>query len=111
MNVVIWEHCIRFEVFMVTMKNGVFWDVTRATCCNIPEDTILHGNIVVLTMRFLDVTKFTTLTPLSLYILCELSFPTVGLKKSSLSTLASKYHNKIFMRYLGNLSNIRSSSS
>jgi hypothetical protein len=35
--------------------------------------------------RFLDVAKFTTLTPLSLLIFCELSFPIVGLKMSSLS--------------------------
>jgi hypothetical protein len=34
----------RFEVFTaVTMKNGVFWDVTRATRRNIPEDTILQN--------------------------------------------------------------------
>jgi hypothetical protein len=34
---------VRFEVFMaVTMKNGVSWDVTRATWRNIPEDMILH---------------------------------------------------------------------
>jgi hypothetical protein len=36
---------VRFEVFTaMTMKNGVFWDVTpfvtRATRRNIPEDTI-----------------------------------------------------------------------
>jgi hypothetical protein len=39
--------CLRFEVFMaVTMKNGVFWDVTtRATRRNIPEDTILHYSV------------------------------------------------------------------
>jgi hypothetical protein len=29
---------------------------------------------------FLDVAKFTTQTPFSLIILCELSFPVVGLK-------------------------------
>jgi hypothetical protein len=44
---------VRFGVFTaMTMKNGVFWDVTpccscknlltRATWRNIPEDTILH---------------------------------------------------------------------
>jgi hypothetical protein len=34
---------LRFEVFTaVTMKNGVFWVVTRATRRNNPEDTILH---------------------------------------------------------------------
>jgi hypothetical protein len=34
---------VRFEVFMaVTMKNGVFWVLTRATWRNNPEDTILQ---------------------------------------------------------------------
>jgi hypothetical protein len=33
---------VRFEVFTaVTMKNGVFWVLTRATRRNNPEDTIL----------------------------------------------------------------------
>jgi hypothetical protein len=59
----------------------------------------------------LDVAKFTTLTPLSLLISCKLSFPIVGLKMSSLPTLAFKSHNKIVIWYLGNLSNIRSNSS
>jgi hypothetical protein len=36
------------------------------------------GNIILLTVRFLDVAKFTTLTPLSLLISCKLSFPIVG---------------------------------
>jgi hypothetical protein len=31
--------------------------------------------MVLLTTKFLDVAKFTTLTPLSLLISCELSFP------------------------------------
>jgi hypothetical protein len=42
-------------------------------------------NIVLLTVRFLDVAKVTTnLTPLSLIISSKLSFPVVGLKMSSL---------------------------
>jgi hypothetical protein len=37
------KNFVRFEVFTaVTMKNGVFWNVTRATQRNIPEDTILE---------------------------------------------------------------------
>jgi hypothetical protein len=35
--------------------------------------------------------------PLSLLILCKLSFPVGGLKMSSISTLAMKYPNKIFV--------------
>jgi hypothetical protein len=44
---------------------------------------------------FLDVAKFTNLTPLSLLILCKLSFPTVSLKISSLPTLALECPNRI----------------
>jgi hypothetical protein len=58
--------------------------------------------IVLLTTKFLDVAKFTTLTPLSLLILCELPFPVVALKISSLPTFTLKSPNKIFMSYLGN---------
>jgi predicted small integral membrane protein len=36
-------------------------------------------------------------------ILCKLSFPIVGLKISSLSTLALNSPNRIFICYLGNL--------
>jgi hypothetical protein len=42
-----------------------------------------YGYWDVGTVRFLDVAKFTTLTPLSLLISCKLSFPVVGLKISS----------------------------
>jgi hypothetical protein len=38
-------------------------------------------------MRFLDVAKFAALTPLSLLILCKLSFPIVGLNR--------KHHKEI----------------
>jgi hypothetical protein len=58
-------------------------------------------NIVLLTLRFLDVAKFTNLTPLSLLISCKLSFPIVGLKMSSLPTLALKSPNTIFWQSFG----------
>jgi hypothetical protein len=45
-------------------------------------------------MRFLDVAKFTTLIPLSLPTSCKLSFSIVGLKMSSLPTLALKSAKK-----------------
>jgi hypothetical protein len=62
------------------------------------------GNIVLLTIRFLDVAKFTTLHSITLLISCKLSFPSGGLKMSSLPTLALKSPNKIFTWYLRNLS-------
>jgi hypothetical protein len=34
------------------MKNGVFWDVTRATWRNIPEDTILQAITLFIFVRF-----------------------------------------------------------
>jgi hypothetical protein len=69
------------------------------------------GNIVLWTLRFLELAKFTTLTPLSLLISCKVSFPIVGLKMSSLPTLAVKSPpNNIFICYLGNLSNSHSTS-
>jgi hypothetical protein len=46
---------------------------------------------------FLDVAKFTTVTPLSLLISYNLSFPVVGLEMSSLLTLALKSPNRIFV--------------
>jgi hypothetical protein len=48
-------------------------------------------------VKFLDMTKFTTLIQLSLLISCKRSFPVAGLKMSSLPTLALKYPNKIFL--------------
>jgi hypothetical protein len=42
---------------------------------------------------FLDVAKLTNLTPLSLLISCKLSFSIIGLKMSSLPTLALKSPN------------------
>jgi hypothetical protein len=69
------------------------------------------GNIMIWTVRFLVVAKFTALTPLSLLISCKLSFPIVGLKMSFQPTLALDSHNKIFICNLGNLSNTRSNYS
>jgi hypothetical protein len=66
------------------------------------------GNIILLTVKFLDVANFITLAPLSLLISCKPSFPIFGLRMSSLPNLALKSYNKIFMWYLGNLPNTRS---
>jgi hypothetical protein len=63
-----------------------------------------------LTVWFLDVAKFTTVTALSLLISCKLSFPIVSLKMSSLPTLALKSLSKIHVSYFGKLSNIHSIS-
>jgi hypothetical protein len=60
--------------------------------------------------RLLDVAKFTTLIPLSLLILCKFLFSVVGLKMSSLPTLALKSPNKSFMWDLGIPSKTHSSS-
>jgi hypothetical protein len=43
-----------------------------------------YWDIVLLTIRFLYVAKFTILIPLTLLISCKLSFPIVDLKMSSL---------------------------
>jgi hypothetical protein len=45
-----------------------------------PKVMLLCGNIVLLIIRFLDVAKFTTLTPLSLLISCKFSFPIIGIR-------------------------------
>jgi hypothetical protein len=58
------------------------------------------GNTVLLTLRFLDVAKFTNQTPLSLLILCKPAFPVVGLKMSSLPSVALKSPNRIFIWWL-----------
>jgi hypothetical protein len=59
-------------------------------------------NVVLVTNIFLEVAKFTTLTPLSLLASCRLSLPIIGLKVSSLHTFAFKFPRKIFVWYLGN---------
>jgi hypothetical protein len=55
------------------------------------------GNIVLSKIRLLDVAKFTILSPLLLLIIWRLSFPVIGLKISSLPTLALKSRNKMFI--------------
>jgi hypothetical protein len=64
---------------------------------------VVMWNIVLLTLRFLDVAKFTNLTPLSLLISCKLSFPYVSLKMPSLPTLALKSQNfyMVFVEFGG----------
>jgi hypothetical protein len=60
------------------------------------------GNVVLLTIRFLNVAKFTTLTPLSLLIASGLSFPIVGLKNTFSTYFYMKTPNIIIVLYLGN---------
>jgi hypothetical protein len=57
------------------------------------------------------VATFANLTPLSLLISRKCSFLIVGLKMSSLPTLALKSSHRIFMWHLKHLSNTRSSFS
>jgi hypothetical protein len=52
---------------------------------------------VLLTIRFFDVTNFTTLTPLSSLVSCKLSSPVVALKIFSLPTFALNSPNYIVM--------------
>jgi hypothetical protein len=61
-----------------------FWRLT-----NIFIDNVIWEHDT-LSARFLDVSKFTDLTPLSLLISCKLSFLFLGLRMSSLPTLALK---------------------
>jgi hypothetical protein len=51
---------------------------------------VVNWEHVLLALIFLDMAKFTTLTPLLLLISCKLSLPIAGLKISSLPTLALK---------------------
>jgi hypothetical protein len=47
---------------------------------NQQSDYKSFGNILLLTVRFLDVAKFSALTPSLLLISCKIAFPIVGLK-------------------------------
>jgi hypothetical protein len=58
---------------------------------------LLCGNIVVLTIRFLDVAKFTIVNPSSLNISCKFSIQIIALNMSSLPTLPLKSRKKIFI--------------
>jgi hypothetical protein len=70
-------------------------------CPSIFVDVAMWEHRMFDSLRFLDVAKFTNLTSLSLLISCKLLFPTVGLKMSSLPTLALGSPNRISLWYLG----------
>jgi hypothetical protein len=53
--------------------------------------------------RYLDVTKFATLTLLSVLILCELAFPIFDVKIYSLPSVALRSRYRIFIWYLQDL--------
>jgi hypothetical protein len=76
-----------------------------------------NGSVVFFVISLICITKiqricceFINLAPLSLLLLCKLSFPVVSLKMSSLPTLGLKFPNKMFISYLENLLNTRSNS-
>jgi len=66
---------------------------------------------LLLTTRFFDVAKFSSLTPLSLLSSCIFTFPIVGLKILSLPAFALKSPKRIFLWYLWELSQTCSHSS
>ena len=61
---------------------------------------------MLLTVRFLDVLKFTTLTQLSLLVSHTLAFPAVSLKTSSHTNFALIFPNRIFMLILVELTEV-----
>jgi hypothetical protein len=60
---------------------------------------LLCGNVVLLTVRFLYVSKLTTLSPLALLIWCKLTLPVHGFKMSPLPTLALKSEQNFRMGF------------
>jgi hypothetical protein len=69
-----------FECCLLSIKIWSIW------LCPFPSGDvqvnlwILRCGNILLRVRFFNVAKLTTLTPLSLLILCKVSFPVVGLK-------------------------------
>jgi hypothetical protein len=54
----------------------------------------------VLTIRFVDVAKFNTQTPLSLLILCKLSFSIGGIFSTYFGTAIFSYGIREFPKYM-----------
>jgi hypothetical protein len=79
--------------------------ISRLSICDqsgCESSYMYRGNIVLLTIRFFDVAKFTILTILSLQSWCRLSFQIVSLKISSPPSFVLKSPNRIFYGTLGN---------
>jgi hypothetical protein len=90
------EHQAHYSAFAYLSEYGQF----DCAFSHLETSIYIYGRCDVGTVRFLDVAKFTTQTPLSLLILCKLSFPIVGLRVFSMPTLELKSHNKILCGYL-----------
>jgi hypothetical protein len=71
--------------FPMWRRPSIFMNVAMWERCTFDNEIFICGKIY--------------LTPLSLLILCKLSFPIVGLKMSSLPTLALKSLKRIFIWY------------
>jgi len=57
-----------------------------------------HGNFIVVTARFFDVAKFTTLTPLSLLLSRKFSFPALGWKNFLVPPFCIKMSQQNFQK-------------
>jgi hypothetical protein len=97
-------HQVHFNAFACLSKYGQSdYDFSHLEMPKYVMDVVIWEHCTRL--RFLDMAKFTTLIPLSLLISNKIYFPTISLKISSLPNFVTENPNKMFIWYLGNLSN------
>jgi hypothetical protein len=81
---------IDYILILLSIKTWAVWFIFPSGQFQVYLWMFQCGNTVLLTNRFFDVAKFTTLIPLLLLTSRELPFPTVSLKISSLPTFTLK---------------------
>jgi len=89
---------LNFDLFVKLLETSV------RMLCLVESREVGFVQIFLLSIRYFDVAKFTTttITPLSLLISCNLSFPIVALKASSLPAFELNSPNNILMWYFRN---------